>query len=88
MEANSQKRVGIPVQYPIVQLIAILICVIGFGALFSKFKDALIHAVPLLGRPDIAWTLFIGGIVLIIGNQVRMLIYVTRARQRANKFTL
>lgn len=86
MDAKVQKPVKIPIQYPVIQLIAIVICAMGFGALFSKFREALIHAVPLLGQPDVAWALLIVGGLLVIGNQVRMIIYVTRARQRASKF--
>lgn len=83
MESKSQKKVAIPASYLIVHAVAVVIFALGAGALFLSIKDALIHALPLLGHPDVAWTLFIGGIVMLIGNQVRFAFYIARTRQRA-----
>jgi hypothetical protein len=87
MEANAQKRVAIPAQYVIVHGVAIAIFLLGAGALFLKFRDALISALPWLGHPAVAWTLFIVGTLLLVGNQLRLIVYITRARQRARTAT-
>jgi hypothetical protein len=83
MEAKSRKRVVIPAQYLVVHAVGTVMLVLGAGALFLNFKDALIRVMPWLGHPDVAWTLFVAGIGLLIGNQVRWAIYIMRVRQRA-----
>jgi hypothetical protein len=83
MEAKPRKRVVIPARYLVVHAVGIVMLVLGVGALFLNFKDALVRALPWLGHSDVAWTLFVAGIVLLIGNQVRLAIYIVRVRQRA-----
>lgn len=72
MESQSRKKLALPPNYFIVQLVGILMVFVGFSVLFSNLRNEIISATPLLSNSIVAWSLLVIGILVVAMNGMRV----------------
>lgn len=83
MVTGKDKQVSLPAYFSAVQIMGVLIFGIGAATLFSKIRPVILGAAPWLGMSWAAWSFFVLGILVVIANGARLIIYAQRIKQRA-----
>jgi len=81
MQMQKRKRLLLPKNYVVTQIIGALLLGIGVLTLFSNLRPAIISAAPLLASPLVGWFVTIAGFAIVFANGMRLVSYAKKQRQ-------